>query len=208
MSFKALSDRDLQRLTDDQLLAYIRDARSAGEAAAARRGLAILVSGYMSNVRRRVRLGIPPQAVEDVAQEAIVRAIAAAFSGSSRGEFRSWLHTIVDRTVADWYRRAKRRPPESALAVAHGQEDETWVAEPSTDGEADAVLMRVLVEELLGELSEEHRRVVELHVLCALPAAEVCERIDGMSAANVAQIASRFRARLRARLDPDHRTAT
>ena len=45
--------------------------------------------------------------------------------------------------------------------------------------------------------------MIELHVFGALPASEVCDRIEGMSEDNVAQIASRFRAKLRARLDPD-----
>ena len=50
---------------------------------------------------------------------------------------------------------------------------------------------------MLARLSDEHRRVVELVVLEGRAAAEV----DGVSAANVHQITSRFRRALREELD-------
>jgi DNA-directed RNA polymerase specialized sigma24 family protein len=56
---------------------------------------------------------------------------------------------------------------------------------------------------VLETFNEKHRQVIELHIFGALPASKVCDRIGGMSEDNVAQIASRFRAKLRARLDPD-----
>jgi RNA polymerase sigma factor (sigma-70 family) len=161
-----------------------------------------LVYGYERDVKRRLSLRLPVHAIDDVAHDALVRAIAAAFDGSSQGEFRSWLHTIVDRTVVDWYRRAERRPQETPLPSEHGGEEDVWGEEPSVDSDAAAVELRIIIDEVMDELSETHRRVIELHVFGALPAAEVCDRIEGMREDNVAQIASRFRARLRARLDP------
>jgi DNA-directed RNA polymerase specialized sigma24 family protein len=77
-----------------------------------------------------------------------------------------------------------------------------WGAEPSLESEAGAVELRIIVEEVLGTFNETHRLVIELHVFGGLTAAEVCGTIEGMSEDNVAQIASRFRAKLRARLDP------
>ncbi|HLH65186.1 MAG TPA: RNA polymerase sigma factor [Solirubrobacteraceae bacterium] len=203
MSFRPLPEHELQLLSDERLIAYIRDARAAGDAAAARRGLALLVYGYERDVRRRLSLRLPAHAVEDATHDALVRAISAAFDGTSRGQFRSWLHTIVDRTAADWFRRASRRPPEAPLASEHSGEADAWMSEePSVDGEAGAVHLRILIEELLAELPDRHRQVIEQHVFGALAASRVCEMIDGMTEANVAQIASRFRRRLRARLEP------
>ncbi len=115
MSFRLLSDHELQRLTDDALIAYMRDARDRRELDAARRALALLVFGYEANVKRRLRLKLPDHMVDDLAHDVLVRAISSAFEGRSVGEFRSWLHTIVDRSVADHYRRAQRRPKEVAL---------------------------------------------------------------------------------------------
>ena len=115
MTFEPLPDHELQQLGDEQLIAYIRDSRTAGELAAGRRGLAILVYGYERDVKRRLSLRVPAHVIDDVAHDALVKAIAAAFDGTSVGEFRSWLHTIVDRTAVDFYRRAERRPKESML---------------------------------------------------------------------------------------------
>jgi RNA polymerase sigma factor (sigma-70 family) len=206
MTFEPLPDHDLDRLSDEELIAYIRAARDDGQLAQARRGLAILVYGYERDVKRRVSIKVPSYAVDDLAHDALVRAIAAAFDRSSVGEFRSWLHTIVDRTVADFYRRAERRPKETILPSEHAGEDDIWGAEPSLESEAGAVELRIIVEEVLDTFNEKHRVVIELHVFEGFTAGEVCDRIKGMSEDNVAQIASRFRAKLRARLDPGDRS--
>jgi RNA polymerase sigma factor (sigma-70 family) len=201
VTFEPVPDHDLEKLSDEELIAYIRAARDDGQLGHGRRGLAIVVYGYERDVKRRVSIKVPSYAVDDLAHDALVRAIAAAFDRSSVGEFRSWLHTIVDRTVADFYRRAERRPKETILPSEHAGEDDVWGAEPSLDSEAGAVELRIIVVEVLEIFNEKHRLVIELHVFQGFTAAEVCGRIKGMSEDNVAQIASRFRAKLRARLD-------
>ena len=203
MTFRPLPDHELDRLDDDRLIEYIRDARGAGDLQAARRALMFLIYGYEQDVKRRLLLRVPREVIEDVAHDALVRAVASAFDGSSHGEFRSWLNTIVDRTAFDFHRRAKRRPNEAPLPSEHTGDEQIWGEEPSVESAAGAVELRMITEEVLGELSEKHQQVIELHVFGGLPAAEVCGRIEGMSADNVAQIASRFRARLRERLDPE-----
>jgi RNA polymerase sigma factor (sigma-70 family) len=205
VTFHPLPDPELHQLSDEGLIAYIRAARDAGELADARRGLAFVVYGYERDVKRRLSLKVPSHAVDDLAHDALVRAIAAAFDGTSVGEFRNWLHTIVDRTAVDFFRRAERRPKETILPSEHAGEDDVWGAEPSLESEAGAVELRIIVEEVLDTFNEKHRHVIELHVFQGFPAAEVCDRIKGMSEDNVAQIASRFRAKLRARLEPGDR---
>jgi RNA polymerase sigma factor (sigma-70 family) len=202
VSFQPLPDPELQKLSDDELIEYIRNSRNADELAAGRRALMVLVCGYEGDVKRRLSLRVPKNVVDDVAHDALVKAIAAAFDGTSVGEFRSWLQTIVDRTAVDFYRRAERRPKESILPSEHVGEDDVWGAEPSIDSEAGTVELRIIVEEVLQTFNEKHTHVIELHVFGGLTAGEVCDRIEGMTVDNVAQIASRFRAKLRVRLDP------
>jgi RNA polymerase sigma factor (sigma-70 family) len=173
VTFEFLSDHELQMLADEQLIGYIRDSRAEGELAAGRRGLAILVYGYERDVKRRLSLRVPVHVVDDVAHDALVRAIAAAFDGTSVGEFRSWLHTIVDRAAVDFFRRAERRPKESILPSEHAGEEDVWGAEPSIDSEAGAVELRLIVEEVLETFNAKHRLVIDLHVFGGLTA---CER--------------------------------
>ena len=155
VTFRPLPDHELQQLADEQLIAYVRDARDAGQLAHGRRGLAILVFGYERDVKRRLSIKVPAHVVDDLAHDALVRAIAAAFDGSSVGEFRSWLHTIVDRTAVDFFRRAERRPKETILPSEHAGEEDVWGAEPSIESEAGAVELRIIVEEVLGDLQRE-----------------------------------------------------
>ena len=201
VSFRPRTDNELAQLTDEKLIAYIRDAAGVGDVEAAKRGLMFLVYGYRYTVRSRIALRIPTEAVEEATDEALVRALVSAFHGSSRGQFKAWLNTIIDRTIADWYRRRERRPRERPLPSEHLGEEEIWGGEPATASEAGAVELRIVVEKVMGPLSDKHRQVVELHLLDGLPAAAVCDRVDGMSADNVAQIASRFRKRLREAID-------
>jgi RNA polymerase sigma factor (sigma-70 family) len=136
-----------------------------------------------------------------VADEILVRALGSAFAGSSYGEFRSWLNTITDRARVDWYRRRERRPAETLLPSEHLGEGDVWGDEPASASEAGAVELRMVVDEVMIPLSAPHRSVVELHVIDGLPAADVCKQVGGMTPDNVAQIASRFRKRLREALD-------
>jgi RNA polymerase sigma factor (sigma-70 family) len=205
VTFEPLPDHNLQKLSDEELIAYIREARDEGDLPNARRGLMFLVYGYELSVKRRLSMKVPAHVVDDLTHDALVRAIAAAFDGSSVGEFRNWLHTIVERTAIDFYRRAERRPKETILPGEHVGEDDVWGAEPAIESEAGAVELRIIVEEVLDTFNEKHRRVIELHVFEGLTAAEVCDTIEVMTEDNVAQIASRFRAKLRARLDPGDR---
>ena len=181
--FRALGETELTRLDDDALIGYLRAARAAGDASATV-ALAILVWGHWHNVSRRVGLKVPPAAVEDVTSDVIVSAIQSAFDGSSVGEFVVWLRTITARRIADFHRRPTARtvPLEDVEVVA---------PDDGVAGLTDA-LSRVL-----ARLSDAHRRVVEQVVFEGLAASEV----DGVSAANVHQITSRFRRALREELD-------
>jgi RNA polymerase sigma factor (sigma-70 family) len=203
VTFRRLSDHELQTLSDDQLIAYIRAAVDAGELSAGRSALAVLVYGYEDIVKRRLKMKMPPYAVDDVAHDAMVRAVKSAFDGTSQGEFRSWLHTIVDRTRIDWFRERERRPQEEILPSEHSGEEGVWGGEPPVDSEAGAVEVRIIAEEVLKDFNPTHQKVIDLYVFLGFSAREVCEKIDSMTEDNVAQIGSRYRAALRRGLDPE-----
>ena len=205
--FRPLTDLELQSLSDDELIAYLRAARDGADLGAARLALQILVFGHMPDVRRRVRIKVPAHQVEDVAHDALVEAIAAAFDGTSVGEFRSWLNTIVSRKIADFYRAAERRPKEELLPSEHAGDDEVWGGEPLDPAGEGAVEVEVVVEGLLADLGSEHAQVVELYVFEDLTAAETCAR-TGMTEDNVYKIAERFRTELRGRLEGDGDTGS
>ena len=91
MAFRKRSEHELNALSDDELIAYIRDARVEGALAEGRLALQILVFGHWDLVTARLRMKLPAHAVEDTAGEVIASAITSSFAGESIGEFKAWL---------------------------------------------------------------------------------------------------------------------
>jgi RNA polymerase sigma factor (sigma-70 family) len=200
LPFRAKPQDELSRLTDEELIGYLRAAHASGASEAARTALQVLVFGYWTHVAYRLERKLPAQVVEDVTGDVIVRAIQSAFSGQSVGEFRSWLNTITDRAVADFYRARARRPEETPLEP---EGDEGHTHEPAAPDGRGYVEVQMVIEDLLDGLRPDHRRVVELVVFEDLPASVAASEVEGMSAANVYQVVSRFRTSLRERLEGD-----
>lgn len=200
--FQELPEHELRRQSDDELIAYLRAARDARRHDAVQAAVAVLVGGYWPTLVARAALKLPRSDAEDVAGEAVTSAIASAFDGRSVGEFKSWLHTILSRRIADYHEARKRLVPTSALASEHQGDDEVWSEEPEVGFEGDALFAQQCIERAYAELEDErHQRVVDLHVLGPHGAAACAELVAGMTEANVHQIASRFQRRFRELLD-------
>jgi RNA polymerase sigma factor (sigma-70 family) len=197
--FQELPEHHLGSLSDDQLVDYMRRAREAGDRDAMKLAVGILVHGYWDTLVKRAKLKLPSLAdAQDVAGEAVASAIASAFDGKSVGEFRSWLHTILNRRIADYLEARKRKPQTTALPGGHGHDEGTWGAEPAVDFEGDALSARDAVRRAYEELDDgRHRRVIDLYVLGPHAAAETATMVGtGMTEANVHQISSRFHRRV------------
>ena len=105
---------------------------------------------------RRFVLGAcrDPQLADDVVQETVLRVWQQA--PQITGSLRSYLFRTARNVMIDNYRKAQRRPRETA---------EREMADPADAAErVDELLNRVLMEEALLRLSAEHRDVlVDLH---------------------------------------------
>ena len=201
--FRELPEHHLQRLSDDDLIAYLRAARAAGRHDAMKPAIGALAFGYWDTLVNRARLKLPESEVEQVAGEALESAIASAFDGRSVGEFRSWLHTILSRRIADYWQKRERTVQTRPLPAPGDEEFAGF--EPAVGFEGEAFHARESVREALDELSEEHRSVVLLYVLGPHEASEAAALAGGgMSEANVHQIASRFQKRVRELLEDGH----
>jgi DNA-directed RNA polymerase specialized sigma24 family protein len=200
--FEELPEHQLQLLSDDDLVAYIRTARQAGRHDAMKPAIGVLAFGYWDNLVNRARLKLPEPEVEQVAGEALESAIASAFDGSSVGEFRSWLHTILSRRIADYWQKRERTLPTEKLVSEHQGAEEVWGEEPAVGFEGDALHAHECVTAALLELPEAHRQVVRFYVFGPHSAASVVDLVgDGMTEANVHQISSRYQRRVKELLD-------
>jgi RNA polymerase sigma factor (sigma-70 family) len=202
--FEELPERQLGDLSDEQLVDYLRRAREAGRHDAMKPAVAVLVYGYWDNLVNRARLKLRSDAdAEEVAAEAVASAIVSAFDGKSVGEFRSWLHTILSRRIADWWEAKEQKLDKTRLPSEHQGDEEVWGREPSVDFEGEALFARECVRRALEEIEDpRHRRVIDLYVLAPNSAAETAALVgDGMTEANVHQISSRFQRRVRELLE-------
>jgi RNA polymerase sigma factor (sigma-70 family) len=181
------SEHELTRLSDDQLLETIRQARADGRRELMAAALRILVFGYQGIVERRVALKVPPEHVQEVADRALESAFMSAFDGASQGEFRHWLHRITARRIADYHRARAAEPEIEPLAPYH--------VDRAGRGEG-VVEVQDAVGRAYRELSPTHRAVVENYVFDDCSATTTARRAC-VTEANVHQIASRFRKRVR-----------
>ena len=201
MAFRPRPEHELDALTDDDLIAYIRDARAAGAREAARVALQILVFAHWDLVVARLRMKLPAHVVEDTAGDVIARAITSTFSGESVGQFRSWLTTILRRAIVDFYRERERTIETEPLV---GEREDQATVQPISADDAGYVETQLVIESVLDELRDDHRHVVEIIVLQARSAEEACAEVDGMTPDNAYQIVRRFRKRLRDALEGDN----
>jgi RNA polymerase sigma factor (sigma-70 family) len=200
--FRPRPDHELQKLSDDELIAELRAARGAGDASAARVVLQILVYGFWDLVQYRVSLKVPQHDVEDLAGDVLVRAITSSFAGESVGEFRSWLNTILKRAIADYW-RARERTVETQ-PLERDEVDDRGGPEPWEADGSGYVETQLIIEACLAELSEDHQRVVEIVVFEGRPADDAVTEVAGMTRDNAYQIARRFRVRLREILEQEY----
>jgi RNA polymerase sigma factor (sigma-70 family) len=202
LSFRPRPEHELDALSDDELIAYIRHARAAGAREPARVALQILVFGHWELVVARLRMKLPAHVVEDTAGDVIARAVTSTFAGESVGEFRAWLTTILRRAIVDFYRERERTL--TADPLFGDDDDDRPGREPSAAGHAGYVEAQMVIESVLDELRDDHRAVVDIVVMQGRSADDACAEVPGMTPDNVYQIVRRFRVRLREALEGDN----
>jgi RNA polymerase sigma factor (sigma-70 family) len=67
----------------------------------------LLYERYFQNVFARVRFKIPEGDVEDVTQEIFIAVLKSLKSFKAESKFRTWMWTITNRKIADYYRSHK-----------------------------------------------------------------------------------------------------
>lgn len=206
MKFRRKDDHELQNLSDDDLVAYVVEARNAGLDEEVRKGVGMLVfrryETQLAIINKKVR---QLEDAEDILSDVIADMLKAAFRGDYTGEFFSLFLVIRDRRIADFYRKGEREPE---------------FERPSDDGDLVGILVetgdftdesevRMVLDEVLSEYSDRDRLVIRKRI-DGHPAKEVALSInesgaDGskpMTPANVDQIYARFKHRLRPELFP------
>ena len=109
-----------------------------------------------------------PQDAQDIAQDAFVRIWDSAPQYQSQGSPMGWILTVT-RNLALMNLRSRGR--ESGL------EEEQWLAIPA-DTPSVSPEDRALLEQALGTLEEQSRRIVLLHAVTGLKHREIAQLLE------------------------------
>lgn len=130
-----------------------------------------LYERYLPVVYKRVRYVVPEQDVEDVTQEIFLAVIKSLKGFRGESQFRTWLRTLINRQVADYYRH--RSPPEKSLdADENGEITVRSYASDSREYHAhldDCIELR----EALGNLPERYREILLMRFADGLRFSEI-----------------------------------
>jgi RNA polymerase sigma factor (sigma-70 family) len=213
-SFRKLNDIELDALSDEKLIEYIRSARANGETTAMTVAIQIFAYRQRDIVLNRVRVKLRdrPDSDIDATTDLIVGgAMFAAFEGESVGEFKALVNRIFQRRIADYFRRTSGTVRYAPLANEVDPDDEEVHGEVLTaEEELSFIWGADLVNQALDELSKPHRAVVRHRLFEGYSSQETVELVNNhfsgeldtpMTTSNVDQIVSRFRRRVRDLLD-------
>ena len=134
---------------------------------------------------------------EDLVQETLARALAAAGRLQAASNLSAWLHTIMTNTFISGYRR-RRREPQPAADLAGRYRGPAW---PAASAE-DQALERVIGADIAAAvraLPARHRVIVYLAGVEGLSYQEISQA-TGIPAGSVKSGLHRSRGRLRSQL--------
>lgn len=134
----------------------------------------MLYRRYLPVVYNRVRYRIPAADVEDVTQEVFITLVKALRSFRGAAKFSTWLRTLTNRRIADYYR--KRARAEVHLDVGLSEADARLSPDLSVAPDTATVDDRVLLQKALRALPEHYREVLLLRFAEGLPFGEIAEQ--------------------------------
>ncbi len=118
-----------------------------------------LYERYLPMVYSRVRYTVPESDVEDVTQEIFIAMMKSLRSFKGNAQFSTWLRTLVNRRVADYYRKRNSAQMELAVDVSEADPSLPGLSVGSSTGLSDD---RIMLRRALRELPEAYQEVLML----------------------------------------------
>ncbi|HNH87241.1 MAG TPA: sigma-70 family RNA polymerase sigma factor, partial [Solirubrobacterales bacterium] len=196
MNFKPISEHELARLKDDELISHAVAARDARKQDAFEETLKLFVGRRFGLVEYWVSRKSNANDRDEIVSRAFVSIIKGIgkFRGRSTGQMVEWMRTVTGRRIADFY-RDKEKTPRMVPLGEQPKEDEDWG--PTNLGNPDdtgGVEVEMLIEQTLETRNEVQQEVIRLRMK-GYSSKEVAEMSSDqkMSFTNVDKIFSRFR---------------
>ncbi len=132
-----------------------------------------LYERYFTKVFNRVKSRIPAQHAEDVTQEVFIAVLRSLKGFEARSRFSTWLYTIVNRQIADFYRQRNRY---SEPASASLDDAENLVSDPLYDHERGDE--RALIQKAMVDLPAHYQEIILMRFADGLTFAEIAGERD------------------------------
>ena len=177
--------------------------------AAARKGdgdaFAELIGRYEERILRLVRGMVPVDEVEDVAQEAFLKAYRKLHLFDGRSSFFTWIYRLTMNTAMDWRKKQDRR---RHAALPRGPSGETLVVgrELRPDRAAHSAELGAIIDREIADLPPKYHEILVLREVQDLSYDDIATTL-GISRGTVESRLFRARERLRARLRPHLETS-
>jgi RNA polymerase sigma-70 factor, ECF subfamily len=155
-------------LNDEEL---IRHARMGREDA-----FTELYKRYLPSVYARVRFKVPEEEAEDITQEIFIAAMKSLHRFQGQSKFSTWLWTLTNRKIADYYRSSK-------YFIARNSEQEEAVERGSIASSRSASSYQedlLAVQNALCKLPENYQEILLLRFIDEIPFSEIA-RLKGQS---------------------------
>ncbi len=137
-----------------------------------------LYERYLDKVYNRVRSRIPSEHAEDVTQEIFIAVLRSIPQFEQRAQFNTWLYTIVNRQIADFYRYRRRHEEERSVHLDSAEHLITAAAYKHERGDEGA-----LVQQALLRLPEHYQEIIFMRFADGLTFAEIAnEREQSLEA--------------------------
>jgi RNA polymerase sigma-70 factor (ECF subfamily) len=153
-------------LPSDEMLA--RQAQSGDKDA-----FFALYNRYLSKVYNRVKSKIPLTDAEDVTQDVFIAVSRSLRGYKQEARFNTWLYTIVNRQIADFYRRRGRRSSgtDSEVELETGEQERLV-----TTFDSQEIDQRLLIQRAMGDLPEHYQDIILLRFADGLTFQEIAEQ--------------------------------
>jgi len=179
-------------LNDSELVASARE----GDPAA----FATLIGRYEERILRLVRGMVPAADVEDVAQEAFLKAFRKLHLFDGRSSFYTWIYRLSANTAMDWRKKEARR---RHAPLPEGPEGEDRTRSPDDGPDARTVQRELgaIIDRAIAELPPRYHEILVLREQRGLSYEEIAAELQ-ISKGTVESRLFRARERLRERLRP------
>jgi RNA polymerase sigma-70 factor (ECF subfamily) len=132
-----------------------------------------LYERYLPMVYNRVRYVVPEQDAEDVTQEIFIGMLKSLKNFKGQSQFSTWLRTLTNRRVADYYRRRSRRGTQIDADVS--EVDPQKAPQLQIAASAAAIEDRVMLRQALRAMPKNYQEVLLLRFAEGLQFNEIAQ---------------------------------